>query len=81
MALERIWKVDRTALLVYTSIWASGIARECHANREFEWDEARGRLRWRPGENYFRIDGRPMFVLGRNPAGTSLPAYEDHSKP
>lgn len=32
----------------------------------------------RPGENYFRIDGRPTFVLGRNPAGMTPQAYDDH---
>jgi len=32
----------------------------------------------RPGEHYFRIEGRPAFVLGRNPAGTSVAAYDDH---
>ena len=32
----------------------------------------------RPGENYFRVDGRPEFVLGRNPAATSPNAYDEH---
>ncbi|MCY2992482.1 MAG: hypothetical protein NTY19_32065 [Planctomycetota bacterium] len=32
----------------------------------------------RSGENYFRVDGRPTFVLGRNPAGMNPQAYDDH---
>lgn len=36
------------------------------------------KIELRPGERYFRVDGRPMFVLGRNPAGTSPEAFEDH---
>ncbi|MCX5682773.1 MAG: cellulase family glycosylhydrolase, partial [Planctomycetota bacterium] len=36
------------------------------------------RFELRPGENYFRVDGRPAFVLGRNPAGTSPQAYDDY---
>ena len=36
------------------------------------------RFELRPGENYFRIDGRPTFVLGRNPAGMTPQAYDDH---
>ena len=31
-----------------------------------------------PGESYFRVDGRPEFVLGRNPAGMSPQAFDDH---
>jgi hypothetical protein len=36
------------------------------------------RLELRAGEKYFRAGGRPTFVLGRNPAGTSPKAYADH---
>ena len=36
------------------------------------------RFELRPGENYFRADGRPAFVLGRNPAGMNPNAYDDH---
>ncbi|MGO8747244.1 MAG: hypothetical protein ACLQNE_14755 [Thermoguttaceae bacterium] len=36
------------------------------------------RLELRPGEKYFRVDNRPAFVLGRNPAGVSPKAYADH---
>jgi hypothetical protein len=32
----------------------------------------------RPGESYFRVGGRPAFVLGRNPAGMNPSAYADH---
>ena len=32
----------------------------------------------RPGEKYFRVDGQPAFVLGRNPAGIGPKAYDDH---
>ena len=32
----------------------------------------------RRGESYFRVNGEPQFVLGRNPAGTSPSAYDDH---
>jgi hypothetical protein len=35
-------------------------------------------LELRPGEKYFRLDGRMTFVMGRNPAGTSPEAYDDH---
>ena len=38
----------------------------------------RPRLELRSGENYFRVDGRPAFVLGRNPVGMSPKAYDDH---
>ncbi len=38
----------------------------------------RPRLELRPGESYFRENGRPGFVLGRNPAGLNPTAYEDH---
>jgi hypothetical protein len=31
-----------------------------------------------PGDNYFRMDGRPAFVLGRNPVGMNPKAYEDN---
>ncbi|MCX7044665.1 MAG: hypothetical protein NTX50_04140 [Candidatus Sumerlaeota bacterium] len=36
------------------------------------------RFELRPSESYFRVDGRPTFVLGRNPVGMSPKAYEDH---
>jgi hypothetical protein len=35
-------------------------------------------LELRAGENYFRAGGRPVFVLGRNPAATSAQGYVDH---
>ena len=35
-------------------------------------------LELRPGEHYFRSEGRPAFVLGRNPAGMNPKEYEDH---
>ena len=38
----------------------------------------RPRFELRPGETYFRVDGRPAFVLGRNPAGMNPHAYDDH---
>jgi len=31
-----------------------------------------------PGEHYFRSEGRPAFVLGRNPAGMNPKEYADH---
>ena len=36
------------------------------------------RFELRPGENYFRVSGRPAFVLGRNPAGRNPPAFDEH---
>jgi hypothetical protein len=36
------------------------------------------RFELRAGENFFRVDGRPTFVLGRNPAATTPPAYDAH---
>lgn len=36
------------------------------------------RFELRPGESYFRVDGRPQFVLGRNPAGMNPKAYDEH---
>jgi hypothetical protein len=36
------------------------------------------RFELRAGENYFRADGLPGFVLGRNPAATTPPAYDEH---
>ncbi len=38
----------------------------------------RPRLELRPGERYFRAEGQPAFVLGRNPAGMNPAAYDDH---
>jgi hypothetical protein len=38
----------------------------------------RPRFEIRPGIHYFQVDGKPAFVLGRNPAGTNPKAYEDH---
>jgi hypothetical protein len=35
-------------------------------------------LELRPGEKYFRLDGRMRFVMGRNPTGTSPNAFDDH---
>ena len=34
-------------------------------------------LELRPGERYFRVDGTPAFVLGRNPAGRDTRAYDE----
>ena len=36
------------------------------------------RFELRTGERYFRVDGRPAFVLGRNPAGMNPSAYAEH---
>lgn len=36
------------------------------------------RFELRPGENFFRVNGNPAFVLGRNPVGTSAEAFEEH---
>jgi hypothetical protein len=30
------------------------------------------------GEKFFRVNGQPAFVLGRNPVGLNPPAYDDH---
>ena len=38
---------------------------------------ARLRLELRPGEKYFRCDGRPTFLLGRNPVGRVPKAYAE----
>jgi hypothetical protein len=38
----------------------------------------RPRLELHPGENYFRIEGHPTFMLGRNPAGVNPKEYEEH---
>ncbi len=32
----------------------------------------------RAGEKYFRVNGRPTFLLGRNPVGLSPTAYAEH---
>lgn len=37
------------------------------------------RFALRPGDKYFRVDGKPAFVLGRNPVATNPKAYyEDY---
>jgi hypothetical protein len=36
------------------------------------------RLELRPGERYFRVEGRPAFVLGRNPSGIKPATYAEH---
>jgi hypothetical protein len=36
------------------------------------------RFQLRPGDRYFQVDGKPAFVLGRNPAATNPKAFEDH---
>ena len=46
-----------------------------HASRQ---PKDRPRFELRPGETYFREDGRPVFVLGRNPAGMNPKVYEEH---
>lgn len=38
----------------------------------------RPRFELRPGERYFRMEGHPAFVLGRNPAGMNPQAYDAH---
>ena len=35
-------------------------------------------LELRAGERYFRAGGQPTFLLGRNPAGRTVAAYEEH---
>jgi len=32
----------------------------------------------RKGERFFRIDGTPAFVLGRNPVGVNAEAFQEH---
>jgi hypothetical protein len=39
---------------------------------------ARPILELRPGERYFRLEGTPRFVLGRNPVGRRPEDYDDH---
>jgi hypothetical protein len=36
------------------------------------------RFELRRDEHYFRVEGRPAFVMGRNPAGMNTKAYDDH---
>jgi hypothetical protein len=36
------------------------------------------RFELRDGEKYFRVNGQPTFVLGRNPTGKSPQAYDEH---
>jgi len=36
------------------------------------------RFELRPGEKFFRVNGSPAFVLGRNPVGTNALAYDEH---
>jgi hypothetical protein len=42
--------------------------------------QADGQLKFElpAGEKYFRVNGQPEFLLGRNPVGTSSKAYDDH---
>ena len=40
--------------------------------------EAGPRVVLRSGERYFRVNGRPGFVLGRNPVGKNPTAYDEH---
>ncbi len=61
-------------LAVLTSVLAGGSPAPASPGQPGE----RLRLELRPGENYFRADGRPVFVLGRNPAGMNPKAYDDH---
>jgi hypothetical protein len=35
-------------------------------------------LELRPGDNYFRVEGKPAFVLGRNPVGMNPKEYKEH---
>jgi hypothetical protein len=48
---------------------AAGAARSDTVSPAFELRE---------GERYFRIDGAPAFVLGRNPVGVNPEAFADH---
>lgn len=36
------------------------------------------RFELRHGERFFRADGRPVFILGRNPAGMTPKDYDEH---
>jgi hypothetical protein len=36
------------------------------------------RFELRPGSNYFQVDGKPAFVLGRNPVAIKPEAFEEH---
>jgi len=42
--------------------------------------DAPSSLELRTGERYFRINGKPGFVLGRNPVGVSPEAFDEHFK-
>ena len=48
------------------------------ANRAADSDGAGPRFELRAGEHYFRVDGHPAFVLGRNPVGMKPADYAEH---
>ena len=75
----------KTAILALTFLACAPITRaqdpraeSKHPDRFSSQPGQEPRLGLRPGENYFRADGRPAFVLGRNPAAMNPQGYEEH---
>lgn len=68
LIIRLIFVVLAGSALLFTSPNASSAAQPVDVSR-FEL---------RSGENYFRVDGKLSFVLGRNPAGMDVKAYDDH---
>lgn len=59
--------------------WAGAVLVGSHCPLASAGEPGTGpRFELRSGENYFRVDGRPTFVLGRNPAGMNPAAYDEH---
>ena len=54
------------------------LAKPKAGNHTSRQPKDRPRFELRPGEKYLRDEGRPVFVLGRNPVGMDPKAYEEH---
>src|SRR5437763_17004226 len=62
--------MTRAMIVIFSTLaWCGGALAE---------DAAAARVELRLGEKYFRVSGAPAFVLGRNPAGVSATAFDDH---
>ena len=58
----------------------TGLALVCASSSTLSANQSvkEPRFELRHGENYFRVDGRPTFVLGRNPVGMNPKAFDEH---
>ena len=70
---------NRFAIRFLAAAWSVWLLVSCGSNVFSASPNGQGLLfELRPGEKYFRVDGKPVFVLGRNPIARSPKAYDEH---